>query len=452
MNNSIKRIASLLLIVALPISTTVSVWANTTQADNNLCHDTGTSFIFFNGVNTTALEARVATQNFKVIHGVTSPAGDKIKYEYLYNSTGEGLEDFVEVFEQRLKEQEQKLQLSAGTLSSRFELFLNGSGSWWSNLTTTIGSFVDFKKDIDDARLAVMVNAITSSRANPPTMTNYVEHRSRLDNLILEGKKLLFVAHSQGNLFANAAYDYARTKVSADSVKVVHIAPASPILNGKYVLANLDLVINALRVTGTGTVPDITHDIPPIGSRPVGLNLVSEFPPFGHGLLEIYLNPHFQVSKDIKKYIDEALLALVAPPAQATSGFFSANLTWNGSGDVDLHTFEPSGFHVFYQNMRGNSGYLDVDNTAANGPEHYYASCDATKLRTGTYSIKVANYARAQGRTATVQIASWNEGVLGTKSVTLGAETGDNPSHTLFNVVVTKDEQTGKYRVSLASS
>ncbi len=449
MNNSIKRIASLLLIVALPLSSTVSAWAETTQNTSNLCHDAGTSFIFFNGVNTTAVEARIATLNFKVIHGVTSPSGDKIKYEYLYNYTN-GFEDFVEVFEQRLKEQEKKLGLSESALSNRFELFLNGNGSWWSNLTNTISSLLEFQKDFIDLKKAEVVNSLIASRANPPTMTNYVEHRSRLDNLILEGKKLLFVAHSQGNLFANAAYDYARTKVSADSVKVIHIAPASPITHGKHVLVNLDLVINGLRATGT--VPDITHDIPPIDSRPVGLNLVPEFPPFGHGLLEIYLNPHFQVSKDIKKYIDEALTELIAPPAQATSGFFSANLTWNGNGDVDLHTFEPSGFHVFYQNMTGNSGYLDVDNTEANGPEHYYASCDATKLRTGTYSIKVANYERAQGRTATVQIASWNEGVLGTKSVILGAETGDNPSDTLFNVVVTKDEQTGKYRVSLANS
>jgi uncharacterized protein YfaP (DUF2135 family) len=117
---------------------------------------------------------------------------------------------------------------------------------------------------------------------------------------------------------------------------------------------------------------------------------------------------------------------------------------------VDLHTDEPGGMHVFYARPAGSSGYLDVDNTVANGPEHYYASCDATQLQPGTYKIAVANFARAAGRTATVQVASYNDGVLGTKSVTLGEETGNTPSQALFNVVVDKHQQTGKFSVYLA--
>lgn len=446
MNNSIKRIASLLLTVALPLSSTVSTWAATSQDSNNLCRDTGVSFIFFNGVDVTKAQADVALKQFEKIHGYTSPAGDNIKYEILYNDTGGYKEDLVEVFEQRLKEQEKKLQLSEGALSNRFELFLDG-GDWLQKLIDEAPALAEFQKDFNDLKKAKKINDLTALRANPPTIANYTEHRSRLDNLILEGKKLLFVAHSQGNLFANVAYDYARTKVSADSVKVVHIAPASVITHGKHVLSDTDQIIKQLR--DYGSVPNNTHEIPL-------LTALRYDPLGGHGLLEIYLNKNVEstptkISEDIKKYINEALKDLVAPPTQATSGFFSANLTWNGSGDVDLHTFEPN-FHVFYQSMTGNSGYLDVDNTEANGPEHYYASCDADKLRTGTYRIAVANYAEAQGRTATVQIASWNEGVLGTKSVTLGAETGDYPPYTLFNVIVSKDEQTGKYRVSLAGS
>lgn len=151
----------------------------------------------------------------------------------------------------------------------------------------------------------------------------------------------------------------------------------------------------------------------------------------------------------MKSHINSALDTLVAPPAQAISGFFTAILTWDGTGDVDLHAFEPSGSHVYYRSKTGASGYLDLDNTVSYGPEHYYASCDSTKLQAGTYQIAIANYNGADGRTATVQIASWNEGVLGTKSVTLGGTTGDNPAYSLFNVVVTKNEQTGKYSVSL---
>ncbi len=40
--------------------------------------------------------------------------------------------------------------------------------------------------------------------------------------------------------------------------------------------------------------------------------------------------------------------------------------------------------------------------------------------------------------------------MLGTKSVTLGAATGDNPVYAMFNVVVSKNAQSGKYSATLA--
>ena len=257
---------------------------------------------------------------------------------------------------------------------------------------------------------------------------------------------MLFFAHSQGNLFANVAYDYALTKVSASNVKLVHVAPASPLLRGQHTLADLDLVINGLRLAGT--VPPITDFIPGIALRQPGLNGFKD--PLGHGLLEIYMNPQHTTAQRIKGQVNDALAALVAPPALATDGFFSATLTWDGSGDVDLHTFEPGGAHVYYSSRRDASGFLDVDNTAANGPEHYYASCNASELQTGTYSFAVANYQGANGRTAVVQIASRTSGVLGTRSVILGGNTGNTPSTTLFSVVVSREASTGAFSVGLA--
>jgi len=409
--------------------------------ETNLCRDTDTTFVFFNGVQTTKTQAKFYNQVFSNIHGNQSSQGDSIKYETLYNYSN-GFEDFVETFEQRLKEQE-------GLLQGRYELFfeaLQGGGPWWSKIieayqpaSEVIKSFIDFYR-------AGVFNYLTTFLANPPTTENYIEHRSRIDNWILEGKKLLFVAHSQGNLFANAAYNYALTKTTSGSVKVVHIAPASPTLNGEHTLADLDLVINALRAAGS--VPSITDNIPPYLSRPAGIDNQTDI--LGHGLLSIYINQKLAISTRVKNQIDSALAALIAPPASATSGFFTATLTWNGTGDVDLHAFEPSGSHVFYRSLAGTSGYLDVDNTSANGPEHYYASCDASKLQPGTYQIAVANFSKADGRVATVQVASWSEGVLGTKSVTMGPATKDVPTYPMFNVVVSKDDRTGKYSVSLA--
>lgn len=169
------------------------------------------------------------------------------------------------------------------------------------------------------------------------------------------------MAHSQGNLFANAAYNFALSQTTADSVKLVHIAPASPALNGSHTLADLDLVINGLRAVGAS--PALLTSYRAISWRPAGVN--GQKDALGHGLLEIYINQGLVISSRVKSHIEAAMAALVAPPVQATSGFFTATLTWDGSGDVDLHTYEPDGSHVYYSGMTGNSGYLDVDNTVA---------------------------------------------------------------------------------------
>lgn len=406
----------------------------------NLCRDTGVVFAVFNGVMTTKYQADLAKKHLKLIHGNKSAQGDEIKYEVLYNHSN-GFEDFVETFEQRLKEQK-------GILAGRFELFfeaLKGGGIWWYNIAYYAPSVTGTLTDFGDWVKTNAIDNLTLLLKDPPTMSNYMEHRTRIDSWVLEGKKMLFVAHSQGNLFANVAYTYALTKTTSDSVKVVHIAPASPTLSGDHTLADKDLVINGLRLTGS--VPRITDFIPAYLERPAGLNFTTDL--LGHGLIEIYINPELTISSRVKSQINTALATLVAPPALATTGFFTVTSTWNGLGDVDLHVIEPDGSHVFYNTRSGVTGYLDVDNTVANGPEHYYATCNSSKLQEGTYHVSLANYKKAEGRSAVVQVASLNEGVLGTKSVILGDETGSVPTYPMFNVVVAKNKQTGNYSVSL---
>lgn len=439
-NNLVKKYSRLLLAFVFFIAGVAN--SAQTAPEANICRDTGVVFAFFNGVLTTKPQAEFAQQEFRRIHGDKSKQGDEIKYEVLYNYSN-GFEDFVETFEQRLLEQENLLE-------GRFELFfeaLQGGGSWWSKIVNTITSAASILKAFEDWYHAAVIRNLTTLLGSPPTISNYTEHRTRIDTWILEGKKILFVAHSQGNLFANAAYTYALTKAKSDSVKVVHIAPASPLLYGDHTLADLDLVINGLRPFGS--VASITDSIPGYLFRPAGANGKDIL---GHGLLQIYINQSLPISTRVKSQINTALATLIAPPAQASAGFFTVTLTWNGSGDVDLHTLEPSGSHVYYRAKTGASGYLDVDNTSANGPEHYYASCDSSKLQAGNYKISIANYRKAEGRTAIVQVASWNEGVLDTKSVILGGETRDNPSYSMFNVVVAKNKETDKYSVSLSQN
>lgn len=426
----------LLLSFALALSSPMTF---AEEGSSDLCSDPGIAFAFFNGVQTTPIDAQHAKNEFIRLFGETSPAGETIKYEVLYNYS-EGFEDFVETFEQRLKEQE-------GILEGRFELFfeaLRGGGPWWDQMQRVTSSAAGVLVGLVEWYETETLNNLTTLIGNPPTSANYAEHRARIENWTLEGKKLLFVAHSQGNLFANAAYDFALTKVSSDSVKVVHIAPASPTLRGPHTLADLDLVINGLRPFGT--VAPVTDSIPGYLDRPPGVTGHKDI--LGHGLLEIYMNEGLAVSERVFGHVVSALNTLVAPEAQAVPGFITATLTWDGAGDVDLHTLEPTGAHVFFANPAGHSGYLDVDNIVGLGPEHYYASCDPNQLRLGEYRFAIANYKRAEGRTATVQIASWNEGVLGTRSVVLGGATEEYPAYLMFNVRVFQDD-TGELRTEV---
>ena len=74
------------------------------------------------------------------------------------------------------------------------------------------------------------------------------------------------------------------------------------------------------------------------------------------------------------------------------SGCISATLTWSGPADIDLHCSGPSG-HIYYRNMSAGSGYLDNDNTSANGPETIYYS----NPQAGSYSFYIHYYAENSG-------------------------------------------------------
>lgn len=205
MNNIFRNFICVLLTFSFGHLCVATVTAQTTSI-TTICRDTGVAFAFLNGVNTTARDADRAKEEFKRLHGYTTSRGDQIRYELLYNYSN-GFEDFVETFEQRLLEQE-------GLLEGRFELFfeaLKSNGIWWSRIVDSVASASDILQSFAEWYQAAVIRNLTAPFSNPPTTVNYAEHRSRIDNWVLEGKKILFVAHSQGNLFANAAYNYALT-------------------------------------------------------------------------------------------------------------------------------------------------------------------------------------------------------------------------------------------------
>lgn len=414
--------------------------AQAAEPNADLCTIDDKALVFFNGVFTSNYETDAYVDELRHLHG-RSKSRQNVQFESLYNQT-EGMLDLVEVFQQRVLEQH-------AVLNERYELFfefLHSNPSTWEILRQYHSYMDDIGEEYRLYLQSLAAEKLASLAGNPNTAEDYAEHQARISNWILEGKSLLFVAHSQGNLFANEAYRFAQASLPEESLKVVHIAPASVQLYGPHVLADKDHVIDALR--SFGHVANVTAKIPNYLLRPAGRHNARDIK--GHGLMAIYLNQRLAISGDVKQHINAALDALEPPPANAASGLFTATLTWDGSGDVDLHVIEPSGNHVFYANRFGEQGYLDIDNTRAYGPEHYFASCEPERISAGTYVVSLANYARADGRQATVQISSWNNGVLGTKNVTLGGSSGPTPQHFMFQVEVTENPDTGKFDVALA--
>lgn len=429
-----------LLLIALGLQSLPVFAANQTSS---VCTAKGYTLGFFNGVWNTRAQAISGREALRALVG-DSYNSEKIKYELFYNHTGStaggsGLQDIAEVFQQRALEID-----SSGNLGKHWELF-------WESLSSKDTTFIDKIKSFfpNSSQLFSSLYTDLNSKilagwsyflSNPPTAADYAQHDTRLTALATEGQKLILVAHSQGNLFVNHAYDYITPLVGVNSVAVAHIAPASSTLRGGYLLADIDLVINGLRTQGLSSVPNVNLSLP---------TSVSDLS--GHTLVGTYLDGSRPGRQAVEKLITNAVKGLVTPTTTGSIGSFTVTLTWDGSGDVDLHTFEPSGSHVYYSARAGVVGYLDVDNTNSLGPEHYYASCDSSVLQAGTYRVGINNYARATGRTATVQVSTPFAGVILNKTVGVGSERGSSGNQSPINVLnvdVSKDATTGQFTFS----
>lgn len=281
------------------------LWGAPPSLAQEQCDAQGVVFGFFNGVQTTLPQARDARRLLEALYGPITPAGEPITYELFYNDT-QGFADFVETFDQRLQEH-------GGLLAGRFELFFSatrGEGSWWTALTSAIPSLVGFLDDLFNLSRAALMRELTKGLGTPNMGEVAARHREQIDLWAGLQKKMLFLAHSQGNLFVNQAYAHAQTRADANAVKVVHVAPASPMLSGPHTLADKDLVINALRLTGS--VAPNTDEILPYLDRPPGLNGSRDL--IGHGLLEIYLNSALATSGSVRGHVLAALRELDALP------------------------------------------------------------------------------------------------------------------------------------------
>jgi hypothetical protein len=260
----------------------------------------GYEIAFFNGVFNTELDAFDGLFALADIDLSSAFQQEDVKYELFYNQTGMDrpgmprFEDMIEAFRQRMADQDP-------ALANRWETFwevLHGE-TRTESITTTIylrlpSSFPIFDALSTDVRTR-QVDALADQIAHPPAIADYPAQKTALDARIAQKEKIILVAHSQGNLFSTAAYDYALGRVAPGSIRSVHIAPPSPALRGEYTSLAQDSVLNALRLRAP--VPESNTSFP---NLPLDAS--------GHELVTTYLSPQMTPYWLIASQLERAVL------------------------------------------------------------------------------------------------------------------------------------------------
>lgn len=300
----------------------------------NSCKIEGYTIGFFNGVATTRKQAETGRSKIASTLGISQYNGEPVEYQLFYNDSyidGSGLNvlaDFAETFDQRTYELEQKQ-------FDRWEAFwdiINGrtNSSIVQKISAVFSWFGGFVRDSIsqtlNAQIREFLKALTLLVDAPDTDQTRMKHHLINDSQTWKGKKLIYIAHSRGNLWVNESYKHVTSQrgYGADNIHVVHIAPASPTLspNSDYILSTSDLVINGLQFTGIGSVPTPNTTI-----APSNLDIA------GHGLIPIYLTHPKSIGK-IKASVDKAFSSITKPEIQD----FLFKIAFNYSASYDsLH-------------------------------------------------------------------------------------------------------------------
>lgn len=271
-------------------------------------------------------------------------------------------------------------------------------------------------------------------------------HVQSYESDIGEGKKVILVAHSQGNIFANLAFQRIQSS-NTDYFTIIPVASPESFVRKSlvgHIRFSDDLVIMGVEIAKVAVglaAPMAQNDEDDIDA---------DF--LSHGFSEAYL-----ADISSRSFIVQAIFssenALPTPVGIADQGTITITLTWGSNPDVDLHIYEPTGNHVYYANKNGNFGYLDVDDVTSYGPEHYYVSCETlinNSLSIGRYRFGVNYYYGYSSETATITVKTPTSEL--TRSVLLTdvmGSSGNNNMIPVADVIVSKDSSTGQFNFSI---
>lgn len=388
----------IIVIIALLLNLfSANAFSVTCPSDNNV------ALFFGNGMFNDEDDAEDALSNLRGRISSTLPTNSeyKISYAVSYNHNENGILQLVEV----------AVQQKIDNWSS-FWNFLGDieiAPDWFQNAMKDLATKVDAFNYVIDGDL----------------QTHVQKYRSE----ILEGKKVLVVSHSQGNFYANRAYNL----VNSQSFGIVAVGtPANFVAgSGPYTTLTNDVIINTVRMlVDPATLPGNATNATDNDWK-------------HHSFIDAYLYGNVSGPRILSQVLTR-IQNISQPTQTAETGIITVTLEWGSQPDVDLHIYEPNGTHVYWANSYGPSGYIDVDDTNGYGPEHYYVSCE--KLQEGPYNVGVNYYWGYGPETARIQVSAGD--IVRSYTTYLPqyrAGSGDSSPVPVASIQVSKD-QDGKYQ------
>lgn len=375
------------------------------------CSQKDSTIFFGNGVWKPKWQAKIDLGNFEnVVSSIYSAEEfQKIDFDLAYNTTALfGVADLFESFIQDIS-----------TDATAFWRSLAGLIPMPTSLQATILNFATL---IDKA-------ALLSNQDLSTQVTAYQKS-------ILEGKKVIVVSHSQGNFFANQAHGNLSSS-EKNSFGIVSVANPDSFVAGEDPPIYTTLCEDFIWGIPGALVFNVINNPAECDPSPLTTPNVS-----AHNFIESYLAPNSNSESQILSDIVSVRAGLSPPANTAGQGIITVTLTWGPQPDVDLHAFEPNGAHVYYANLVGPSGFLDVDDVTSFGPEHYFVGCDT--LETGNYRIGVNYFRGSAPEVANVLIqAGLNSRGSSVFLPTALGFSGDANPKAVGTIVVTGSRQNG---------
>ena len=372
----------------------------------------GIDVLFLNGISNTEAEAEAARIALLVsISPLNVQYPGLIRVGKIYNPTAGKIVDNLELRQQtraeliaqemaasRLKKLLQAFPDLDTTIQERLRLAF-----FRLYLGETVTNAFLLSQSTSDERVAGSIQSnndqlTTSPAANVVIGPVVLQLVASIEERILAGRRVVIVAHSQGNFFIQAAFGVLLKRLSSEQMKALQVVGVAVVSTstptGKWVTNSKDQAVYTLQAINAENVTGANFLAQPLGSGSIpkgnfDSDDLADSGSMNHGFVDTYMselifrkgNKSETLSSTVRSLVSDAIKASVAAPPVITFGAISATLSWvNRAGtDIDLHVVEDfkdgSGItNVYWGNPQGRLGFLDVDDIVGPGPEHYYSN------------------------------------------------------------------------------